>query len=203
MNEIEKIKDETEKIKRELWALSNETIKNVVSQLSQLNVASISSQLTALTEALSNCDSRLENLENMLEEEEKIIIFDMESSNSSENLGFTDGFLPENIITNSAIANCKYFKFYIVSGNYQHVLSVPLPKIEDPLSFNISHEIAQSIRAVASMFFKFSQTLDSIEFVEMSYLLYTGSSGTTARVAWYDSAQPSHGYVKKIEGFLA
>ena len=202
MNEIEKIKDETEKIKRDLWSLSNETMKDVFSKLEQVDATTISEQISNLTNQLENFNSRLTEIENALDPGEKIVIFDMESADETENLGFADGFMAHNTITNANIANCKYFKFYIASGDYQDVVTIPLPSSQDPLSFNFSHEIAQSFRAVAYMFFKFAESLDAIEFVEMSYIIYTGSSGTTARIAWYDSTQPSHGYVKKIEGFL-
>lgn len=194
MNDIDRLKAETEKIKRDLWSLSNKGTSGA--DLSQINslLSSISSQLSSLS-------TRMTAAENKLAEPQKTVIFDMDSSDANLNMGFANGMLPDHSIERSDLASFKYFKFYLVSGDSESVLTVNLPNSDDPASFAVNHTFAQNIRGFLTVYLKFSDDLSSITFTDMVYVFYMGSSGATASVMWYDSGLSTHGHIRKIEAF--
>ena len=196
MNEIDKLKEETEKIKRDLWALSTKSH----SGSSSTEIAQLESQIDLIETTLSNFNSRLTSVENKTSEPVKTIIFDMNSDDESLNYGFLNGMLPEQSITRNDLSTFKYFKFYIVSGESECVLKVDLPSA-DAQPYSINHTFAQNSRGFLTVFIEFSADLSTITFTDMVYLLYAGNSGTPATIVWYDATLSSHGHIKKIEAF--
>lgn len=196
MNEIDKLKEETEKIRRDLWALSNRSSTGS----STAGLEQLETKITSIENALSNFNSRLTFVENKTKDPVKTIIFDMNSDDSSLNFGFTNGMLPEQSITREDLSSFKYFKFYIVSGESECVLKVDLPSA-DAQPYSINHTFAQNSRGFLTVFIEFSADLSTITFTDMVYLLYAGNSGTPATIVWYDTTLSSHGHIKKIEAF--
>ena len=196
MNEIDRLKEETEKIKRDLWVLSNKTPQGSTST----DLTQLQTQVSSIEDALTNFSTRITTLENKLVEPTKTVIFDMASDDENLNYGFTNGMLPEQSITRNDLSTFKYFKFYIVSGESECVLKVDLPSA-DAQPYSINHTFAQNSRGFLTVFIEFSTDLSTITFTDMVYLLYAGNSGTPATIVWYDTTLSSHGHIKKIEAF--
>ncbi len=196
MNEIDRLKEETEKIKRDLWVLSNKTPQGSTST----DLTQLQTQVSSIEDALTNFSTRITTLENKLVEPTKTVIFDMASDDENLNYGFTNGMLPDQSITRNDLSSFKYFKFYIVSGESECVLKVDLPSA-DTQPYSINHTFAQNSRGFLTVFIEFSTDLSTITFTDMVYLLYAGNSGTPATIVWYDTTLSSHGHIKKIEAF--
>lgn len=196
MNEIDRLKEETEKIKRDLWVLSNKTPQGSTST----DLTQLQTQVSSIEDALTNFSTRITTLENKLVEPTKTVIFDMASDDENLNYGFTNGMLPDQSITRNDLSSFKYFKFYIVSGESECVLKVDLPSA-GAQPYNINHTFAQNSRGFLTVFIEFSADLSTITFTDMVYLLYAGNSGTPATIVWYDATLSSHGHIKKIEAF--
>lgn len=196
MNEIDRLKEETEKIKRDLWVLSNKTPQGSTST----DLTQLQTQVSSIEDALTNFSTRITTLENKLVEPTKTVIFNMASDDENLNYGFTNGMLPDQSITRNDLSTFKYFKFYFVSGETESVLKVDLPS-QDSAPFSINHTFAQNSRGFLTVFVEFSQDLTTISFKDMIYVLYAGNSGTISTIVWYDTNLSSHGHIKKIEAF--
>lgn len=196
MNEIDRLKEETEKIKRDLWALSNKTS----GESSALDLTQLQNKISTIENAMTDFSSRITTLENKTIEPTKTVIFDMNSDDETINNGHTNGMVPEQSITRSDLSTFKYFKFYFVSGETESMLKVELPS-QDSLPFSLNHTFAQNSRSFLTVFIEFSQDLTTISFTDMVYILYAGNSGTVSTIVWYDTNLSAQGHIRKIEAF--
>ena len=194
MNEIDMLKDTTEKLKRDLWSLTNET-------LSGIDLSQLSSQLSSISTSITNLDTRLDAVESQLTPETPVVLFDKDSASSATNLGFTDGWLPDNSITYATLSSFKYLKIYLTSGDSESVLTVRVPSAGEADGFVVSHMFPQNSRGYVAIVLTFAQDLGSIEFSDMAYFYFTGTSAAVARITWYDTDLPAHGFIRKVEGF--
>lgn len=171
MNELDSLKDENDRLKRELWFLKND--------------------------AYDEISNRLDTLENM-PQNEPVLIYDKDSMLTAVNRGLTSG-IKLNHGFNEDLSRFKNFKVYFHVGDGCSCLIFPRPESQDENSFNPTHIACTSKNAIVTLQLNIFKNLNGILFKSVG-VYQNVVIGTSVSFRFSDRDENT-AIIVKIEGY--